>query len=103
MVCWSTIEKNRIVSEKMLRRSEKALKQNIEPKRALFVTTTASMIDQFNRGNIATLQKLGYEVHVACNLNAGNTTSDKSTRNFVKDMQDMGVMLRSSALQAPRR
>ena len=77
----------------MLRRSEKVLKQNIEPKRALFVTTTASMIDQFNRGNIATLQKLGYEVHVACNLNAGNTTSDKSTRNFVKDMQDMGVQV----------
>lgn len=75
----------------MLHQSKKALKQNMEPKRALFVTTTASMIDQFNRVNIAILQKMGYEVHVACNLNAGNTTSDKSTRKFVTDMQDMGV------------
>lgn len=75
----------------MVWRLEEGIKQNTEPKRALFVTTTASMIDQFNRGNIATLQKLGYEVHVACNLNAGNTTSDKSTRRFVSDMQDMGV------------
>ena len=77
----------------MLRRYPKAIKQNMEPKRALFVTTTASMIDQFNRGNIATLQKLGYEVHVACNLNEGNTTSDKSTYKFVADMQAMGVQV----------
>ncbi|MGN8833446.1 glycosyltransferase family 4 protein [Selenomonas montiformis] len=71
----------------------KNIKQNIEPKRALFVTTTASMIDQFNRGNIATLKKLGYEVHVACNLNAGNTTSDALTHKFVEDMRAIGVQV----------
>ncbi|WP_051635294.1 glycosyltransferase family 4 protein [Selenomonas sp. ND2010] len=66
---------------------------NVEKKRALFVTTTASMIDQFNRGNIDTLQKLGYEVHVACNLNTGNTTSAMSTQKFIEDMQALGVRI----------
>lgn len=77
----------------MLRQIEKSTQPNRESKRALFVTTTASMIDQFNRGNIATLQKLGYEVHVACNLNAGNTTSDASTHKFVEDMRTIGVQV----------
>ena len=77
----------------MLRQIEKSTQPNRESKRALFVTTTASMIDQFNRGNIATLQKLGYEVHVACNLNAGNTTSDASTHKFVEDMRMIGVQV----------
>ena len=81
------------MSDSVLRQTGKNSKQNIESKRALFVTTTASMIDQFNRGNIAILQRMGYEVHVACNLNAGNTTSDESTQKFVADMQAMKVKI----------
>lgn len=77
----------------MLRRVGVSIGKNIEQKRALFVTTTASMIDQFNRGNIATLQKLGYEVHVACNLKTGNTTSDVLTHKFVEDMRMIGVQV----------
>ena len=77
----------------MLRQIGISIRKNIEQKRALVVTTTASMIDQFNRSNIATLQKLGYEVHIACNLRAGNTTSDVLTHKFVEDMRMIGVQV----------
>lgn len=74
----------------MLRQAKKV--ENImEVKCALFVTTTASMIDQFNRGNIDILKKMGYEVHIACNLAAGNTTSKESTHKFIEDMHKEGV------------
>ncbi|MBE6091677.1 MAG: glycosyltransferase family 4 protein [Selenomonas ruminantium] len=68
-------------------------KNSISCKRALFVTTTASMIDQFNRGNIALLQKMGYEVHVACNLTFGNSMSTVSTQKFIDDMNEIGVRI----------
>lgn len=45
-------------------------------KRVLMLASVASMIDQFNMPNIALLQKLGYEVDVACNFIEGNTCSD---------------------------
>lgn len=59
--------------------------------RALFVTTTASMIDQFNRRNIMTLQDMGYEVHIACNLKEGNTIPGEQIRLFCADMEKIGV------------
>lgn len=37
-------------------------------KRVLMLASVASMIDQFNMPNIALLQKLGYQVDVACNF-----------------------------------
>lgn len=45
-------------------------------KRVLMLASVASMIDQFNMPNIVLLQKLGYEVDVACNFIEGNTCSD---------------------------
>ena len=45
-------------------------------KRVLMLASFASMIDQFNMPNIVLLQKLGYEVDVACNFIEGNTCSD---------------------------
>mgnify|MGYP000482463405 CR=1 FL=1 len=46
-------------------------------KRVLMLASVASMIDQFNMPNIVLLQKLGYEVDVACNFIEGNTCSDE--------------------------
>lgn len=40
-------------------------------KRMLMLASVASMIDQFNMPNIELLQKMGYEVHVACNFEKG--------------------------------
>ena len=43
-----------------------------------------SMIDQFNMPNIALLQKLGYEVDVACNFIEGNTCSEARVAELKK-------------------
>lgn len=42
-------------------------------KKVLILASVASMIEQFNMPNIQLLQRLGYEVHVACNFEEGNT------------------------------
>lgn len=42
-------------------------------KRVLMAASVASMIDQFNMPNIRLLLDMGYEVHVACNFEQGNT------------------------------
>lgn len=59
--------------------------------RALIVASTASMIDQFNMNNIALLQKLGYEVDVACNFfNPGTITKERS-EGLKKRLNDINV------------
>lgn len=59
--------------------------------RALLVATTASMIEQFNQHNIHVLQKMGYEVHVACNFEAGNTISDDEVVAFRRRLKEANV------------
>lgn len=44
-------------------------------KKVLMLASVASMIDQFNMPNILILLDMGYEVHVACNFEKGNTCS----------------------------
>lgn len=61
-------------------------------KRALIVATTASMIDQFNRSNIKLLQSMGYEVHIVCNFQKGNTTSREAVEIFRQEMKEIGVV-----------
>lgn len=46
-------------------------------KRALVITSVASMVDQFLLEQIHLLQELNYEVHVACNFIKGNTCDYK--------------------------
>lgn len=41
------------------------------------LASVASMIEQFNIPNIKLLLEMGYEVHVACNFNKGNTWTDE--------------------------
>ena len=43
--------------------------------KVLILASVASMIDQFNIPNIKLLQSMGYEVHVACNFEKGNSCS----------------------------
>ena len=45
-------------------------------KKVLMLASVASMIDQFNMPNIQMMQKLDYEVHVACNFDKGNTCDE---------------------------
>lgn len=45
-------------------------------KKALIVTSVASMVDQFLMPNIKLLQEMDYDVQVACNFIKGNTCSD---------------------------
>lgn len=52
----------------------------------LMLASVASMIDQFNRHNIAILEDLGVEVEVAANFADGNSTSPEKVSSFVKDM-----------------
>lgn len=46
-------------------------------KKALIITSVASMIDQFLMPNIRLLQNMNYEVHVACNFKEGSTCSNE--------------------------
>lgn len=62
-----------------------------EKKKVLMLASVASMIDQFNMQNISLLQKIGYEVHVACNFYHGNTCSRERIQKLVRTLQDMRV------------
>ncbi len=63
----------------------------VNVKRALIVSHVASMIDLFNRRNIKILQDMGYEVHIACNFDEGNVTSQEQVRKFHHEMRNQGV------------
>jgi len=45
--------------------------------KVLILASVASMVDQFNMPNIELLKDMGYEVHVACNFEKGNTCSNE--------------------------
>lgn len=45
--------------------------------KALIITSVASMVDQFFLPSMYLLQDIGYDVHVACNFEKGNTCSDE--------------------------
>ena len=60
-------------------------------KRVLILASVASMIGQFNMGNIRLLQEMGYEVHVACNFKEGSTCDVESVRELEKDLKELHV------------
>lgn len=60
-------------------------------KKALIVTSVASMIQQFNMINIKLLQNLGFDVDVACNFEIGNTISNKKIDELKAELQKLGV------------
>lgn len=60
-------------------------------KKMLMLASVASMIDQFNIPNIEILQQQGYEVHVACNFQKGNTCSEERISELKKLLFKMNV------------
>lgn len=58
----------------------------------LMLASVASMIDQFNMPNIALLQEMGYEVHVACNFHEGNTCDAKRLEKLKHTLSSMHVV-----------
>ena len=59
--------------------------------RVLVLASVASMIDQFNMPNIKLLKEMGYDVHVACNFNEGNTCSDDQITILKKNLFEIDV------------
>lgn len=61
--------------------------------KVLMLASVASMIDQFNMANIAILQKLGCEVHVATNFVSGSTSSNSRVSEFMKELEEINVII----------
>lgn len=59
--------------------------------KVLIVASVASMIDQFNMPNIRLLQEMGYEVHVACNFEKGNSCSLEKIQTLKKLLENIEV------------
>lgn len=55
-------------------------------KKALMMSSVASMIDLFNMNNIEILRNLGYEVEVACNFEYGSITSKNRVNEFKNEL-----------------
>lgn len=60
-------------------------------KRMLMLASVASMIEQFNMSNIELLQKMGYEVHVACNFEKGSTCTEEKILELKKKLKQLQV------------
>lgn len=61
-------------------------------KKVLVLASVASMIGQFNMPNIRLLQRLGYEVHVACNFREGNTCPPVYAGRLRQQLKAQGVV-----------
>lgn len=59
--------------------------------KVLMLASVASMVGQFNMQNIRLLQKMGYEVHVACNFKKGNTCDAGHVRELLRTLHRMRV------------
>ena len=59
--------------------------------KALILASVASMIDQFNMSNIDILLSLGYEVHVACNFEQGNTCTKDKINQLKNKLEELNV------------
>lgn len=61
-------------------------------KKALLLANAASMLLLFNRENIRILRQAGYEVHVACNFESGNTVSSQVVDQYHHKWEDEGII-----------
>lgn len=61
-------------------------------KKALLVTSVASMIQQFNMRNIELLLEMEYEVEVACNFERGNTCARERIDALKRELDGKGVV-----------
>jgi len=60
-------------------------------KKALIVTSVASMVDQFLMPNVKLLQEMDYDVQVACNFIKGNTCSDERILQLKEKLSEWRV------------
>lgn len=60
-------------------------------KRAMLVANSASMIDHFNRDNIALLKEKGYDITVAANFKEGNSSTDEKISAFAAELKDENI------------
>ncbi len=60
-------------------------------KKAMLVANSASMIDHFNRDNIAILQSMQYEVIVAANFRDGNSSSSERVQAFRRELNEQHI------------
>ena len=60
-------------------------------KKALLVANVASVIKLFNQLNIAILQSMDYEIHIACNFYEGNTFSLEEVRRAEQEWKSQGI------------
>lgn len=60
--------------------------------KVLLYASVASMIGQFNMGNIKILLRNGFQVHVACNFENGNSVSQEEIETFKKELIKLGVI-----------
>ncbi len=56
------------------------------------ISSVSSMIDQFNMPNICLMLDMGYEVHVACNFEKGNTCSAERVNKLKAALSQMHVI-----------
>ena len=61
-------------------------------RKVLIVTTIASMIKYFCMPLIDLLQRMGYEVQVACNFVDGNNISEEEIADFKKELTEKNVV-----------
>ena len=62
-------------------------------KTMLMITSVASMIKQFNMDNIAILQELGYQVHVATNFEHGSTMNAEENEKLKTELEQLRVVI----------
>lgn len=60
-------------------------------KKALMVSTIASTIGQFNKGNVELLKQLGYKVDIAANFSDTSAWPLAKTEDFKTEMRDAGI------------
>jgi hypothetical protein len=54
----------------------------MQKQKVLILSSSASVIEQFNRINIRILKNLNYDVTVLANFKFGNTTSNEKMEEF---------------------
>lgn len=60
-------------------------------KRMLMTATVPSMIGQFNMNNIKLLQKMGYEVDVACDFKDRSVWTEERIEKFIHQIEDLEI------------
>lgn len=60
-------------------------------KKVLIIASVPSMIGQFNMNNIAILQELNYEVHIACNFRDRSVWTTERVKQFISELKSKNI------------